>query len=141
MKVYIAADFGRVDEADALGRLIEQLDGVRVVSRWHQRPNVVESASAARIGGPMDEIIARTSALRNLEDIDASDVFIVLTSGTTARGGRHFETGYAVARRKPIVVIGPVEHAFQHLANHIIDDGTQIAEILRTRLEVECKEQ
>ena len=31
----------------------------------------------------------------------------------------------------------PVEHAFQHLANRIVEDGTQIAEILRTQLEVE----
>ena len=59
--------------------------------------------------------MARDAAERNLKDIDACDVFIVLTTGTPARGGRHFETGYAFALGKPIMVVGPVEHAFQYL--------------------------
>ncbi len=131
VKVYIAADFGRVDEAEALGRLIERLDGLRVVSRWHQRPNVIESASSTRMGGPTGTDVARAAAHRNLDDICGCDLFLVLTTGTTARGGRHFETGYALAHNKPIIVVGPIEHAFQHLAEHVIGDETHLQDLLQ----------
>jgi nucleoside 2-deoxyribosyltransferase len=60
---------------------------------------------------------------------------VVLTTGSTARGGRHFETGYALARDKPIIVVGPVEHAFQHLSERTIADGKQLPEVLRDRPE------
>jgi nucleoside 2-deoxyribosyltransferase len=76
--------------------------------------------------------VARAAADRNLHDIDASDIFILLTTGMAARGGRHFETGYAFARGKPIVILGPVEHAFQHLANSVVSDVPQITDDLMT---------
>ena len=74
------------------------------------RPNL--RYHVTRVGGPSDERAALDAAERNLEDIDACEVFVVLTTGSPARGGRHFETGYAFARDKPIIVVGPIEHTF-----------------------------
>jgi nucleoside 2-deoxyribosyltransferase len=135
MNVYIAADFARAGDVEAIAQLIEELDFVRVVSRWHRRPSAAEIAAADRIGGPSDVGIACTAARRNLADIDTCDVFVVLTTGTTARGGRHFETGYALARDKAIIVVGPVEHAFQHLAGRAVADKGDLPEVLRNRAE------
>src|SRR5205085_5776778 len=94
----------------------------------HTRVNAAESAAASRVGGPSDERAALDAAERNLEDIDASEVFLVLTTGSSARDGRHFETGYAFARDKPIIVVGPIEHAFQHLSSAVVSDASQISE-------------
>jgi nucleoside 2-deoxyribosyltransferase len=126
--IYIAADFGRADDANRAALLLERSARARVVSRWHTSASAAESAAAARVGGPTDKTVAVDAAERNLSDIDSCDVFVVLTTGSPARGGRHFETGYAFARRKPIILIGPVEHAFQHLADICVSDASQITE-------------
>ena len=129
MKVYLAADLARAEDANALARDIEQNTPALVVSRWHGQASASETAAAGVIGGPESDV-ALIAAERNLSDIDASDIFIVLTTGLPARGGRHFETGYAFARGKPIVVVGPVEHAFQHLATRVLSDTSQISDDL-----------
>lgn len=129
MNIYLAADFERADEVNEVARLLERLARARVVSRWHTDPNAAEVAAAARVAAPATEV-ALVAAARNLEDIDASDVFVVLTTGLPARGGRHFETGYACARGKQIVIVGPVEHAFQRLATTVISDASQLTDAL-----------
>ncbi len=129
MNIYLAADFERAEEASEVARLLERLVRARVVSRWHTDPNAAEAAAATRVAAPATEV-ALDAATRNLEDIDASDVFVVLTTGLPARGGRHFETGYAYARGKPIVIVGPVEHAFQRLATTVISDASQLTDAL-----------
>jgi nucleoside 2-deoxyribosyltransferase len=133
MNIYLAADFGRADDANEVAQLLERSARDRVVSRWHKHPSAAESAAASRVGGPAERV-ARDAAERNLKDIDACDVFIVLTTGTPARGGRHFETGYAFALGKPIMVVGPVEHAFQHLSNVVVSDASQLTDALANAL-------
>ena len=133
MRVYIAADFGRAPDANRVAERLDRNDHIRVVSRWHRRPDVAEAVAAERIGGPSDDTIALKAAERNLEDIDACDVFVVLTTGAPARGGRHFETGYAFARRKTIVVAGPREHAFQQLAHNVVSDESLLEDLLASQ--------
>ena len=105
MNIYLAADFGRADDTNEVAQLLEQSAHVRVVSRWHKRPSAAESAAASRVGGPAERV-AREAAERNLEDIAACDVFIVLTTGMPARGGRHFETGYGSCRASRSWLLG-----------------------------------
>ena len=130
MNVYLATDFGRADDAAEIAQLVEQDPDVRVVSRWLTELRPEEKAAAAGIGGP-PRGAALEAAERNLHDIDACDVFILMTTGSPARGGRHFEAGYAFARGKPIVIVGPVEHAFQHLARAVVPDAAQLPDALK----------
>lgn len=45
-----------------------------------------------------------------MSDIDKADVFVLLSDDGPTRGGKHFETGYAAARKViPIFVIGHSE--------------------------------
>lgn len=73
-----------------------------------------KSRMAAEWADPPAET-ARMAALRNLSELDVADTVVVLTTGELARGGRHFETGYAHGLRKRVVLIAVVEHAFHHL--------------------------
>lgn len=119
LSVYVAADFARAKEAQQLAERVRAA-GNRVVSSWHVRADPLELASAGTVGGPPEEA-AGAAASRNLREVDAADIVLVLTTGELARGGRHFETGYGYALRKRIVLVGVVEHAFHHL------DGIDVA--------------
>lgn len=65
-------------------------------------------------------------ALMDLEDVDRADALVLYTAQYIASvagldpvahnlnsGGRHVEVGYALAKDKPVVVIGPLENIFQ----------------------------
>lgn len=130
--VYVAADFARADDANEVARFLEANARVTVISRWHRQATPAEAAAAGRVGGPPEDV-ARAAAVRNLADIDESEVVIVMTTGMPARGGRHFETGYAFARGKSVVILGPVEHAFQHLASAVVTDASEITDHLLRR--------
>lgn len=49
----------------------------------------------------------------NLDDIDAADTFLLFTPGTE-RGGCFVEFGYALAKGKQCVVIGPRTNVFTY---------------------------
>jgi nucleoside 2-deoxyribosyltransferase len=70
------------------------------------------------------------AAERNITDLDSADVIVVMTTGTPARGGRHFETGYAYASGKPVLIAGPLEHAFHHLPHVEVTEVDKVAERL-----------
>lgn len=114
--VYLAADFGLRNEATLLANALTATQPrIRIVSRWHSAPTVDE-ITAAELGprASWDDERALDVATRNTEDIERCDSLVLLTTGEASRGGRHFETGYAVALGKPVLVVGPLEHAFQH---------------------------
>jgi len=129
MKVYLAADFGRAAEVDALSMECVQA-GVEVVSRWHRQVAPDEREASGNIGGPADPAAALFAAERNLTDLDSADVIVVMTTGAPARGGRHFETGYAYASGKPVIIAGPLEHAFHHLPHVEVTEVDKVAELL-----------
>jgi hypothetical protein len=54
----------------------------------------------------------------------------VLTTGELARGGRHFETGYAYRAGIPVILVGPVEHAFHHLDGVNVSTHAGLFELL-----------
>lgn len=100
-----------------------------MVSRWHRI--LAEAEASAGMGGPADESVARFAAERNVTDIESCDVFAVLTTGSLSRGGRHFETGYAFARGKRVVMVGGAEHAFHHLPGLEMVSPEELTEVLR----------
>jgi nucleoside 2-deoxyribosyltransferase len=66
----------------------------------------------------------------DLSEIDEADVLILLTdsaarveAGGSSSGGRHLETGYALAKRKLVVVVGDVENIF-HRSSMVLRTNT-----------------
>jgi len=109
LKIYIAGRYGRRKE---LAECAEELRAIghSITSRWltgihdalDEKPSIEE---------------ARRFALEDLEDLNAADILLAFTEapGETqgrARGGRHVELGYAIAKGKPICIIGHRENVF-----------------------------
>lgn len=108
MRIYLCARYGRRAELQGYANTLRQ-DGHEVVADWLDGPadddDVLTPAEA--------HCIATTDMLC----IDAADVVMVFSERPDSmfgRGGRHFETGYAYAKRKRIVVVGPLENVFHY---------------------------
>ena len=70
----------------------------------------------------LDDATVSEHALNDLSDVDDCDVFVLITAKylgveATASGGRHVETGYALARGKRIIVLGEPENVFHRIAS------------------------
>jgi nucleoside 2-deoxyribosyltransferase len=103
--VYVAAKYERQSEAKLLTMLL-QAAGARIMSTWVDEPlapDVSEWTDYAK---------------KDVNEIQNSSVLIVLTNQEGRRsttGGHHWETGYAYALGKRIVLIGPKENVFHYL--------------------------
>jgi nucleoside 2-deoxyribosyltransferase len=109
-KAYVAARFSRGDELSGYRDELEKL-GVEVTSRWLNGGHEWVGTVDEDIPVEQQAIFAK----EDLEDIDAAEVFICFTespSSPYARGGRHVEFGYALAKKMPIVVVGHRENVF-----------------------------
>lgn len=122
--VYLA---GRSEDRYALRALRQVLAGLGIgcTSRWLDVDTLGVLHDPA--GAQMD-----------LDDIDGAYVFVLFSSRAGFRnttGGKHVETGYAIAKGKPIVLIGEVENVFHGLpAVHVVgevEDDAQLAAVIR----------
>lgn len=112
LKVYIA---GRYAEKRRLTQLAEQLRemGTQVTSTWLEEPHAPDTKLKDLAKG-----LSATYAAKDLEDIERADVLIFFSEDpdtATVRGGRHVEFGYALAIKRPILVVGPLENIFHYL--------------------------
>lgn len=113
MRVYLAGRFSRFEELNGYRAELEAA-GIEVTSRWLL-------GAHEWVGTPDEEIpVERLAqfAVDDLEDIDAADVIVCFTEpprSGPARGGRHFEAGYALAVGKDILVVGHRENVFYAL--------------------------
>jgi hypothetical protein len=93
MKIYIAASYPRLEEAQKLGLELENL-GYDVNSYWHQgEENEADYHSATR-------------AIRDMHAVEYCDLFIELIGDNLSKGGRSCELGMAIAFGKNIILIG-----------------------------------
>lgn len=125
MKIYLAAPYAGRDI------LKEQLDfwtehGYEVTCGWVKGTRPLGAASYGISAVSTDEEV-KAHAQMDLADIDEADVLVHYTAqylqsldptlGSVTHnlhsGGRHVETGYAIAKDIPVVVIGPLENIFQ----------------------------
>jgi nucleoside 2-deoxyribosyltransferase len=114
MKVYLASWFSSKDERKKQAEELNAL-GIRVTSRW-----LDETAKPDSNMNEFDDKYLRDTAILDVEDIIDSNVFVLFTVDPNdgpcyRRGGRHWETGYAYALEKPILIVGPKENIFHHL--------------------------
>ena len=110
MIYYLAASYSRRAEIKAYADQIEAL-GFDVSSRWL----IGEHEAKDKIATPREWW---AWAKDDLADIDLADALIAFTEpqGNAGRGGRHFEWGYAVAKGKKLITVGPCESMFYTLA-------------------------
>jgi hypothetical protein len=145
-RFYVAADYARKAEVDSLARTIEALKGWESATGWAHRPPAFEDAG---IGIESDQAQpgfyegAQAAARADWEDLSRSSIFIQLTTGEKARGGRHVELGMALAiqlgleragvqtRRRRIIACGPRENVFHWLPQvELYDDVETMLEKL-----------
>lgn len=112
--IYLA---GRYSTRDTLKNhaTVLKAEGFEVTSRWlneKHHPQITLAECSV-------DFLRRT-AKKDLEDIQRADLTVVFTvdpETPTKRGGRHVETGYALAvgGNKSLVVCGPRENIFHFL--------------------------
>ena len=109
MKIYVAASWGRWDEAHKLADMLECLGWV-VTSRWllPQEPNSHQARAFNDVEDILDaDVLVRISDKEIME--------FPLIPAKFASGARMFETGYAYANGKSIVVLGGYQNTFDYL--------------------------
>lgn len=116
MKVYLAGPYG---SRDKLRRYASELKDAEIecMSSWLEETHEINAGTQGAAIALADEVVA-AHAETDLIDINLSDVLVLFTSsyvGVEGGGGRHVETGYAIARSMPVIVVGEPENVFHRL--------------------------
>jgi hypothetical protein len=114
-RIYLAGRFDRKAEFRAYAERIRAL-GHGVVCRWLDQGEVAEFDLSTHKG----RLSASVCAANDLADLLASTMIVVFTKAPNsglARGGRHFEAGWAFAlgNNRSYAFVGPVENVFYAL--------------------------
>lgn len=117
MKLYLAASFSRQQEMLAIAAELTGL-GHHVTSRWLFEEQGMKHGNCRR------KYMMRC-AFTDLEDVRAADMIVrfsddlmpISIPSHLATGARHFETGYAFALGKPIIVVGGHQNVFDFISS------------------------
>ena len=113
MKIYVAASFPR--KSDALQLAFELMkQGYEVTSGWLEQEDKNANENVGEFKNHQD---SRDKAMRDLKDIDNADALVMISGDNQSGGGRRFEAGYALAKKKIVFIFGPKEIIFDHLVN------------------------
>ena len=111
MNIYLAAGYDQQERMRSYRKILEGgRRGIVITSRWI---DVKESNPMQEHEIASDEDAAVSYCRMDLDDIDRADVFLMFTDSPSTSGGRHTELGYALAREKVVMIIGPRENIFQ----------------------------
>lgn len=100
MKIYIAGSWHERAYLRLTASQIERETEHKITSRWwhcNEGKNPIQCA------------------LMDLQDMESSDCVLVFMQGSTNRGGRMVELGWALGRGKPVIIIGERTNVFTHL--------------------------
>lgn len=124
MKLYLASSFNS-RAAMRNQRKIAELYGHSVTSRWIDIP--ADSPTLPNAKNSVQE------AQNDLDDIDAADTLVFFSNTGTTSGGKHIEFGYALAKGKPIVIVGDRGSVFHHLdaVKAVVDDPIKAFTLLQ----------
>ena len=129
MKVYLAAPYAIRDTVVRAGGLLTSRGHV-ITSRWIQATHdILPGVLDAALDHTDDYTVKQVAG--DLADIDAADALIVFTSAwamamgglrreQATSGGRHIETGYALAKGKRVIVVGVPENIFHRGACTVV---------------------
>ena len=113
-RIYLAAKYGRKAELQRLRPLLTQL-GHEVTSGWLDNPPCHDWIDLGEQEVPVE---ARSFAEQDWHDIKRSDTFVVFSDQPAhvgRRGGKHVETGMALAYGLDVHVVGTRENIFHSL--------------------------
>jgi len=120
VRIYLAARYSKHPEMQVVRNVLETM-GHDVTSRWIDcRSDVVgdfTSSFTPEFLNSRPDLCAPL-ARHDLDDINRADTVISFTyppSEDGVKGGRHVEFGYALARGKRMMLVGPRQHAFHTL--------------------------
>lgn len=118
MRVYLANQFSKKQETAKFAEELRK-EGFIITSTWLNEPDADANDSMKSYG---DQYLA-VAAKVDVYDISSADAFVIFTvdpDEMTKRGGRHVETGMAMAMGKKVIVCGPRENIFHHLPEVIV---------------------
>ena len=123
LHVYLAAPYACRDSLRPLADELVSI-GMAVTSSWLDESHEVSADTCGTAPGIGDEQ-AKAHVRADLADVKRSDVLVVFTpptwtadgpldlvGGRGNSGGRHVETGYALALGKQVLVVGAAENIF-----------------------------
>jgi nucleoside 2-deoxyribosyltransferase len=119
MKVYLAAPYACRDGLRGLAAELVKI-GMSVTSSWLTEKQAIDAGTVGAAADLADAQV-RHHVQTDFRDIERADVLVAFTGAAAVRfnasnvshsGGRHVETGYALALGKPVIVIGPPENVF-----------------------------
>lgn len=139
MKAYLAAPYQSREQIRVCAAVLQQW-GVTVTSTWLLEDHEINAGTTHAATALPDEAVA-AHAQQDMDDIDRSDLVVLFTAasvGVEGGGGRHVETGYALASGKPVIVIGEPENVFHRLgapAVQLVPDWPAAVDAIGDRLE------
>lgn len=120
LTVYLAGPYAARDKLALYADELQQV-GYRIACRWLDETHEIHSGTAGAAADLADEQVNQ-HARHDLEDIDKADIVVAFTSDVLTiplpfggSGGRHVETGYALAKGKQVVLIGEPENVFHRM--------------------------
>lgn len=137
MKLYLAAPFAARDYVRDYAAPTLRQQGHTTTSGWLQSSRPLEPENLGTSPATEPEVVMHRAGL-DLEEVLAADVLVHFTANylcsrtrldPTAHnlhsGGRHVETGYALAHHKSVIYLGEPENIFMrglcHKARHLWD--------------------
>lgn len=117
MKVYLAAPYAARDTVRSYAAELTRI-GFTVTSSWLNETHEINAGTIGAATELDDDAVAQ-HAHQNLLDIDKAGLLVSITAATLSvdggSGGRHVETGYAIAQGLPVIVVGEPENVFHRL--------------------------
>lgn len=123
LTVYMAGPYAARDLLGTYARELERV-GYRVGTRWlREDHSITPENEGAAVG--LADAQAAGHASDDLEDVKRADILVAFTAASVlpederqrrgTSGGRHIETGYAMALDKAIFLVGEPENVFHRL--------------------------
>jgi nucleoside 2-deoxyribosyltransferase len=120
MRVYIAAPYAAREQVRGYTEELVRI-GFTSSASWVKETLEIGSGTVGAATDLADGEAARLADV-DLKDVERSDILVLITAaqadmigGKGSSGGRHVETGYAMALGKPVIVVGEPEHLFHRL--------------------------
>lgn len=123
LRAYLAAPYAARDRVRDYAEDLVRL-GIDVVASWLDEEHEINAGSTGAATALDPAEVARHAAT-DLDDIERCDVLVLFTGNFLERlgfhrdalhtGGRHVETGYALAKGVPVIVLGEPENVFHRL--------------------------
>jgi hypothetical protein len=112
--IYLAARFPHKDEIRGHAEQLRRR-GYGITARWFNGTHDIAGTDTGSGLAPNLDTFHMWCGASDLEDIDLCDTFVLFTEDPKtawARGGRMVEFGFALARDKALILVGPRENVF-----------------------------